>query len=202
MMSIARAEIILNHDLKLIACWGKQWLVEFNPNKTVFMNFSLKKHKSNLEIMFDGVNIMQVSEQKHLGVILSEDMKWSKHIGYICSRAHKKIGLLYRSSIYLNSQQMANYYKSAIRPLIEYAAVIFDNCSNNDNLRLENVQRRAALVCTGAMKRTETVKLLSDLNWDTVKSRRNTAKLVLYYKIMNAKAPCYLTNLLPEPNYS
>ena len=50
------------------------------------------------------------------------------------------------------------------------------------------------------MKRTENVKLLSDLNWDTVKSRRDTAKLVLYYKIMNASAPAYLTNLLPETN--
>ena len=69
---------------------------------------------------------------------------------------------------------MAIYYKSAIRPLIEYASVIFDNYSNNDNLRLENVQRRAALLCTGAMKRTETVKLLSDLNWETVQSRRDT----------------------------
>ena len=97
---------------------------------------------------------------------------------------------------------MANYYKSAIRPLIEYAAVIFDNCSNNDNLRLENVQRRAALVCTGAMKRTETVKLLSDLNWDTVKSRRNTAKLVLYYKIMNAKSSMLLDQFAARANYS
>ena len=44
------------------------------------------------------------------------------------------------------------------------------------------------------------MKLLSDLNWDTVKSRRDTAKLVLYYKIMNASAPAYLTNLLPGSN--
>ena len=48
------------------------------------------------------------------------------------------------------------------------------------------------------MKRTKTVKLLSDLNWDTVKSRKDTAKLVLYYKVTNASAPAYLTNLLPE----
>ena len=104
----SEAEIILNHDLKLIASWGKQWLVEFNPNKTVFMNISLKKHKSNLEIMFNGINIKQISEQKHLGIILFEDKKWSKHIGYICSRVCKKIGLLYRSSMYLNTQEMAN----------------------------------------------------------------------------------------------
>ena len=66
----SEAEIILNHDLKLIANWGKQWLVEFNPSKTVFMNFSLKKHKSNLEIIFNGINIKQVSEQKPLGCYL------------------------------------------------------------------------------------------------------------------------------------
>ena len=82
--------------------------------------------------------------------------------------------------------------------------LFFCGCSNIDNLRLENVQRRAAFVCTGAMKRTETVKLSSDLNWDTIESRRSAAKLVLYYKIMNAKVSSlfnkYNANIMPGSN--
>ena len=57
-------------------------------------------------------------------------------------------------------------------------------------------------MCTGAMKRTETVKLLSDLNWDTVKSRRDTAKLVLYYKIMNARCSSLLNKLVAQVNHT
>ena len=90
------------------------------------------------------------------------------------------------------------YYKSSIRPVIEFASVVFDGCSNREKLRLENVQRRAALVCTGALKRTESVKLLNDLEWESISSRRNNAKLILFYKIMNGKVPAYLNNLLPQ----
>ena len=191
-------EQILNHDLKLISNWGKQWLVTFNPDKTVFMNFSLKRYKSYPQIMFNNVAIKQVSEQKHLGIILSDDMKWTKHVDYICRKAHKKIGILYRCSVYLCLKQMTMYYKSSIRPVIEFASVVFDGCSNREKLRLENVQRRAALVCTGALKRTESVKLLNDLEWESISSRRTNAKLILFYKIMNGKTPAYLANLLPQ----
>ena len=63
---------------------------------------------------------------------------------------------------------MSLYYKSSIRSIVEYASVVFDNLSNQDNLRLENVQRRAASVCTGALKRTESLKLLTDLEWESL----------------------------------
>ena len=163
------------------------------------MNFSLKRYKSYPEIMFNNVAIKQVSEQKHLGVILSDNMKWTKHVDYInCQKAYKKIGILYRCSVYLCLKQMSMYYKSSIRPVIEFASVVFDSCSNREKLRLENVQRRAALMCTGALKRTESVKLLNDLEWESLSSRRNNAKLILFYKIMSGKAPAYLTALLPQ----
>ena len=32
-------EGILNHDLKIISAWAKQWLVNFNPKRTVAMFF-------------------------------------------------------------------------------------------------------------------------------------------------------------------
>ena len=55
-----------------------------------------EKKKSAL----NDITVAQVSEQKHLGVILYDDMKWSKHINYVCSKAVKKIGLLFRYSMF------------------------------------------------------------------------------------------------------
>ena len=101
--------------------------------------------------------------------------------------------------MYFTVFQMSNYYKAAIRPILEYASVVFDNCSKVDSERLEYVQRRAANVCTGAMKLTESVKVLSDLGWERLSSRRLRAKLILFYKIKNGlTAVDYLSNLIPE----
>ena len=69
------AELILNSDLEKISVWGKNWMVNFNPSKTVFLNFSFKKKKSVLNLHFNDISVAQVTEQKHLGVILSDDMK-------------------------------------------------------------------------------------------------------------------------------
>jgi hypothetical protein len=100
--------------------------------------------------------------------------------------------------MYLNINQMSQYYKSAIRPIVEYASVLFDNCSQYDMLHLENVQRRAAVVCTGALKRTESAKLLNDLCWESIKTRRLKAKLILLLKIKKGLVPDYLKILLPQ----
>ena len=127
-------------------------------------------------------------------------MKWSKNVNYMSKNAHKKIGLSYRNSMYLNVNQMSHYYKTSIRSIVEYASVVFDGLALSDCIKLENVQRRAARVCTGAMRRTELKIMLSDLEWETLKDRRNKAKLSMLFKIKNALVPNYLVNLLPGGN--
>ena len=53
--SSIEAEFLLNNDLENVNIWAKQWLVAFNPDKTVFMNFSFKKRKSIPRLCFNGV---------------------------------------------------------------------------------------------------------------------------------------------------
>ena len=64
---------------------------------------------------------------------------------------------------------------------------------------IESIQRRAALICTGAYKHTEHVKLLKDLGWHDLKSRRIHHSLCLYYKLIKKLGPAYCNNLLPQP---
>ena len=79
-----------------------------------------------------------------------------------------------------------------IRPILEYESVIFDNCSTSDHLKLESCQRSAALICTGAMRRTETKLLLEHLGWESLTNRRYISKISLFYKIMHNQTPPYL----------
>ena len=41
--SLVDLEGILNHDLRIISSWARRWLVDFNPNKTIAMLFTLEK---------------------------------------------------------------------------------------------------------------------------------------------------------------
>ena len=88
-------EIELNSDLKQLNKWAQTWSMDFNPNETEMFIFSNKKLKSNPNFYLKDVKINQVSEHKHLGLILSENMKWTTHIDYSI-KMPKKIGLLRR----------------------------------------------------------------------------------------------------------
>ena len=59
-----------------------------------------------------------------------------------------------------------------------------------------NVQRTAALICAGAMRRTETKLLLDFLGWEDLSNCRKIIKIVSFYKIVNNLAPAYLTRNL------
>ena len=123
---------------------------------------------------------------------------WTKHIKQISAKAFKQIGLLRKNSVYMNFSQLSAYYKSVIRPTIEYASVVFDGCSKANELLLERVQYRAAMVCTGAKHRTESGKFLQDLAWDPLKKRRMQAKLILFFRIKHSIAPGYLCERLTQ----
>ena len=79
-----------------------------------------------------------------------------------------------------------------IRPNIEYGSVLYNNFSLHDSNRIEGVQRKAALICTGAIKRTESKKLLTELNWDSLSQRRAFVKLCILHKILKCMSPPYL----------
>jgi hypothetical protein len=80
---------------------------------------------------------------------------------------------------------------------MEYADVVWDGCSDCLNDLLESVQYEAAKLVTGAMKGTSQRKLLDELAWEELKTRRSVHKLVLFFKIVNNLVPRYLTDLLP-----
>lgn len=126
-------------------------------------------------------------------------MPLKEHICQTTAKANKIIGLglLYKRKSKLSRSAKSKYYLSFIRPILEYGNVIFDNCTAADSNSLELIQRRAALWCTGAFRRSPTTSLLNDLGWDTLANRRSNAKLFLMFKIINGLTPEYLSNLIP-----
>ena len=53
------------------------------------------------------------------------------------------------------------------------------------------------MACTRVFNRTSTTKLLKELGWPSLKTRREYFSLVLLYKMTNGLTPAYLQSLLP-----
>lgn len=135
------AEQFLNNDLQLISSWAMKWHVDFNSKKTIFINFSLKKNTSKLDIAFQGIAVKQVKEHKHLGIVLHETLNWNAHLTFCCNKTSKHVGLLLRKAWALNRTRSVTIDKSMIHSMPENGVILFDGWAAKNNLILEKVQR-------------------------------------------------------------
>ena len=139
---------ILNHDLRIITAWAKQWLVDFNPNKTEAILFSIN-NVNHPNLYFDQVPVTFVDEHKHLGLTFSRDVKWHAHINNILTSTSKMLGVMRSLKFKLNRKTLNQLYFSYLRPLVEYASVVWDGCTMYEKEQLERFQYEAARIVTG-----------------------------------------------------
>ena len=88
----------LNHDLVVIQQWAYQWKTVFNPDPTkqaIEVLFSCKKIPPNHpQLLFNGTQVAQVNEHKHLGLVLENYLSFENHLEEKIRKAKKSIGIL------------------------------------------------------------------------------------------------------------
>jgi len=83
---------------------------------------------AQLPLLFLGQDsVERVEFFKCLGLILSSDLQWSRHIEHIATKAIKLVSLMYRNFYsHTDPQIMRLIYISMIRPHLEYASAVWD----------------------------------------------------------------------------
>ena len=144
------------------------------------------------------INISEVQNHCNLGLTISKDLSWKTHVTNLINRANCRLNVLSKYRFVLPRLALSRLYIAMVRPILEYADVIYDNMPLYLSQSIEKTQRRAALICTGAYRHTETQTLLRDLGWQPLRDRRTNHKLILLYKITKGIYPKYLQDLLPK----
>jgi hypothetical protein len=195
--SLEDIEGILNHDLNLISIWAKTWLVDFNPNKTEAMLFSFNNNDVKPKLKFEDTYINFVENHKHLGVTISTNGQWGKHIDNVLSSASKTIGLMKKMKFVFSRRALNQIYISYVRPILEYSCIVWDGCSINYAEKLEKIQNEAARIVTGLTKSVSLENLYRECGWSSLADRRKNQKLHFMYKVNNETAPSYILDLMP-----
>lgn len=194
----AQAALTLNQDLVKISAWANKWLVSFNPNKTESLLLSRKINRQiHPAITMNNQIITEVENHKHLGVVFQSNCTWHEHLNMIISKAWQRINVMRKLKFVLDRKSLQCIYFSFIRPVLEYADVVWDNCTKYEEDELEKIQLEAARIVTGTTKLVSIDNLYSETGWETLKSRRKQHKLILFYKMVNNLTPIYLSSLLP-----
>ena len=189
---------MLNADLNTISNWAETWLVDFNASKTISMILSRKVNQLQHPPLFmDNIQLNDCENHKHLGVTLSQSCRWSDHISNITEKAWVRLNLMRGLKFKVSRTALEKMYISFIRPLLEYCDSVWDNAPTEAKRQLDAVHIEAARTITGATKLCSIDKLFADLGWESLQSRRNKHKLVIFYKILNGLSPSYLSDLVP-----
>ena len=106
----------VNHNMSLNPLKCKEMVINFmNNNNSIMRPFVI------------GSNVVErVTNYKLLGVQLSEDLKWNKHVDYIYKKACKKLyslRVLRRAGV--EQRNILKVYLTTIRPVLKYAVPIW-----------------------------------------------------------------------------
>ena len=79
----------------------------------------------------------------NLEVIIDNELNFQEHIGTQVKQANKLLGIIKRSFTYLDKEMFITLYKILVRPHLKYRSNIWSVLYKNEDVLLENVQRRA-----------------------------------------------------------
>jgi hypothetical protein len=97
----------------------------------------------------------------------------------------------------LKRDYLEKIYLVFIRPILEFASEVWDNCGQTNCNRLERMQIEGARIVTGLSTYASFDSIYKETGWATLSTRRKVKKLLLVYKIVNKEAPDYLYELVP-----
>ncbi len=81
------------------------------------------------DLFLHGQILNQVHEHKHLGIILSTDMKWTSYIDSIVNKGSSRVNGIRRLRHILTRKAKINLYQALVLPVLEYGSILYDNCS-------------------------------------------------------------------------
>ena len=129
-------------------------------------------------------------------MIVSNDCSWHNHLEHINTKAWTRINLMRKLKFKLDRRSLQTIY-IFIRPLLEYADVVWDYCNQTEAHELEKNTSRSCANRHRFNKLISINALLSETGWGNLAARRKTHKLQLFFKMVNALSPEYLASLVP-----
>ena len=168
-------------DLYNLVSWSKEWQMLFNIDKCKVMHLGYNNPKVNY--VMESTQLQEVSEEKDLGIIVSDDLKWEKQCIAAVKQANKILGMIKRNFVDRSKETILALYKSLVRPHLEYCISVWNPYLAKDVKLIEGVQRRATKMVLG-IQHWKYDDRLNYLGLMRLEKRRGRSDLIETFKVM------------------
>ncbi len=151
-----------------------------------YVNWTKRKEFS-IPIQVEWEILKGVTHHAYLWVEIDCKINWVQHVTNIVNKGNRSSAFLRRNLGMCPKNIKCAAYFTLIRPHLEYSVCAWDPYLKGQKDKIEKVQKKAARFaennyCREAGKMT---KMLDDLGWPTLETRRKYMRLVTFHKIIN-----------------
>ena len=171
----------LQNELYTLFGWFQCWLMLFNIEKCMTMHFGLRNICADYEI--NGVQLKNVNEEKDLGVIIQNNLKWNVQCAQAVNKASRVLGMVKRTFNCLDIDMFKTLYCSLVRPHLEFCVQAWSPHLKKDRDLIERVQRTATKLVKSLTNEPYEVRLRM-LGLTTLETRRLRGDLIETFKIL------------------
>jgi len=113
-----------------------------NASKTALLIFRQRRERDTFTIKLQGEDIKESEEEKLLGVVVQNDLKWDHHVGKIVSELNYSLHVLSRLSGHLGRKELKIIAEGIIMSRVRYCTSVW----GSDFVRFGNSDPRHSLV--------------------------------------------------------
>ena len=171
--------------------WGPANKMSLNGDKFEHLHVGNNLHQTKAAYTDpSGKTIEEKDHIKDLGVILSNDLTWTKHIEVVVSRARIMSGWAQRTFSTREQDPMITIWNTQVRPILDYCSPLWSPSPNNyGNIDLLEGTQRSYTRSINGMEGLNYAQRLKELNMYSIQRRHERYKIIYVYKIKENLVP-------------
>ena len=189
----------LQADLDALGEWSRTWQLNFNLKKCKTLH--LGSANPNQEHSLQMEMLDSVPEEKDLGVIIDQNLKFREQAASSALKGNRILGLIRRSFANLDRRMLPLLYKSMVRPLLEYGNVIWGPFNKHDQKPIEKVQRRATRLIPELRHRPYEERLQA-LRLPSLQHRRRRGDMIVMHQLLHDRLGLRKEDFVAQPPLS
>jgi hypothetical protein len=194
--NLSEVKAVLKRDADKLVEWFSVNGMKANPDKFQAILFKTPwlATQETFEIVINDNVVHATDCVKLLGVYFDDMLSFTNHIDKICMKAGKQLNALKRISSYLCTKDRVCIYKCFIVSNFNYCAPVWTFCSKENEVKIENVQKRALRYIYKDYKNAYD-DMLKMYEFESIKLSRMKMLACEVYKCIHKINPPYLWDI-------
>jgi hypothetical protein len=169
----------LVENVEIVMEWCNIWKMSLNTDKCKYRGHQANLFTENIDI--SNLKLIKSQCERDLGIMVTDNLKWHEQSISAASRANKMLGLIKHSFKTREPTTIKKLYCGLDRPLLEYAAPVWNPYQVADINILEKVQMRASKLPLNCRNLSYDDRQKS-LNLQRLSDRRTRGDLIQLFK--------------------